>query len=487
MDKKISQLTALTTADQADVYAIVDTSATETKKITQNDLEDTIANSTNFVDELVGNSYFTTELANDPNFVSELTTNSSFQSAVNNFVTTVSNSGGGAGGKPITFSLTDTVTAASNPLSGYSDAEAVVYSSGATIYMQDAIGYTQSRLTSTDWASSTTVVSYVLLNAYAYVLLSSGAALQVYRYNRNDLSAGGTLMTISGATLTYGANVVMTSNGADFFFNYEAGQSADSFDIAKFTLSGTTLTYDSTVAAGSTANRFAGAFAVDTLENYYGTNAGIIYQYDSAGALQVTSGITLATISRLFNWDNTLYGCDSGGQFFNKLYMQDTDLTGGSSNKIAIDFTDKSAVTNFNESYTVAIPGGTLGLNGGFKFRLLLGAIVFGTSGGDITLAATYGGVALNTTITESSTGSGTAYSTFLGEVISTGATNAQTSRVEANYTIVGGSPISPIISQTNSTLTVDSTVDQNLVVTITGTGAVAITAQIKGLIVERI
>lgn len=95
MDKKISQLTALTTADQADVYAIVDTSATETKKITQQDVEDSIANSTNFVDQLVANSYFTTELANDANFVSELTTNSTFQTSVNNFITA---GGGGSGG-----------------------------------------------------------------------------------------------------------------------------------------------------------------------------------------------------------------------------------------------------------------------------------------------------------------------------------------------------------------------------------------------------
>lgn len=114
MDQKISQLTALTTADQADVYAIVDTSATETKKITQDNLEDTIANSTNFVDELVGNSYFTTELANDANFVNELTSNSSFQSAVNNFVTTGSGSGSGVGRQYIIDDFTSTFISGSS-------------------------------------------------------------------------------------------------------------------------------------------------------------------------------------------------------------------------------------------------------------------------------------------------------------------------------------------------------------------------------------
>jgi len=357
MDQKISQLTALAIADQADVYPIVDTSASETKKITQQDVEDTIANSTNFVDQLVANNYFTTELAGNTNFVDELTQNSSFQSAVNNFVTTVSTSSSGGGGKPITFSLPDTITSVSNPLSGYSDSEALVYSNGTNLYTQDAIGYTQSRDVSTDWASATQVFSYVMLGSYVYALLSSGAALRVYRFNRNDLSAGGTLMTVSGATLTYGANVIMTSNGVDFFINYEAGQSANSYAIAKFTLSGSTLTYDSTVSAGSTAIQFAGAFAVDTTENYYGTNGGIIYQYDSVGTLQVTSGSTLANISRIFNWGNTLYGCDNSGQFFNKLYMQDTDISGGSSGT--------SIVATASEDLTAGTPVGIASVVGG--------------------------------------------------------------------------------------------------------------------------
>jgi len=64
MDKKISQLTALTTADQADLYAVVDTSVGETKKITQQDLEDTIANSANFINGLTQNTTYQNSLLN---------------------------------------------------------------------------------------------------------------------------------------------------------------------------------------------------------------------------------------------------------------------------------------------------------------------------------------------------------------------------------------------------------------------------------------
>lgn len=365
-DQKISQLTALTTADAADVYAIVDTSATETKKISQEDLEDTIANSTNFVDELiansyflselatssefidnlVGNNYFTTELANNANFISTLTSNTSFQNAVNNFISSSSSSGGG--GKPMTFALTDFDSSTANPLNGYSDREALVYSNGTTLIFQDILGYTQSRDVTLEWAAATEVFGYVVLDSFIYVLLSSGADLRVYRYSSTDLAAGGTIMTIATQALVWGASVVMTSNGTDFFFNYDAGSSANSYDIAKYTLSGTTLTYSATVAAGSTALQFAGKLAVDSSGNYYGTNGGILYQYDTSGTISFTSGVTLATISNLFNWGNTIYGSDNGAPVFTKLYLPDTDMSGLGAGSKKVGVGETSDIEWFN-------------------------------------------------------------------------------------------------------------------------------------------
>lgn len=45
-----------------------------------------LATDTNFIDDLIANSYFTTTLANDSNFISELTSNSTFQSDVVTFI-----------------------------------------------------------------------------------------------------------------------------------------------------------------------------------------------------------------------------------------------------------------------------------------------------------------------------------------------------------------------------------------------------------------
>lgn len=74
-DKKSTALDVLTGLDAGDLHIVGDVSDSgRAKAITQNNLEIDIANSTNFVDTLVANNYFTTELAGDTNFITELQT-----------------------------------------------------------------------------------------------------------------------------------------------------------------------------------------------------------------------------------------------------------------------------------------------------------------------------------------------------------------------------------------------------------------------------
>ena len=74
-DKKSTGLDVLTGLDAGDLHIVGDVSDSgRAKAITQNNLEIDIANSTNFVDTLVANNYFTTELAGDTNFITELQT-----------------------------------------------------------------------------------------------------------------------------------------------------------------------------------------------------------------------------------------------------------------------------------------------------------------------------------------------------------------------------------------------------------------------------
>lgn len=76
-DKKSTGLDTLTqaTLTQSDLHIVGDVSDSgRAKAITENELEDYIANSTNFVDELVANTYFTTEISGNIEVVTDGTT-----------------------------------------------------------------------------------------------------------------------------------------------------------------------------------------------------------------------------------------------------------------------------------------------------------------------------------------------------------------------------------------------------------------------------
>lgn len=93
-NKKINELVQKALLIAADLHVIGDSEADfKAKFITQEGLENTIANSTNFVDQLLAFAYFITSLANNTDFISALTSNTAFQTNVNNFIT-----GGGGGG-----------------------------------------------------------------------------------------------------------------------------------------------------------------------------------------------------------------------------------------------------------------------------------------------------------------------------------------------------------------------------------------------------
>ncbi len=159
----------------------------------------------------------------------------------------------------------------------------------------------QYRLITTDWASATNLASGVRIGAYIYALFFDVSNnYRLYRYDRTDLSAGGTLMTISGQAFstTGGANVRMTSDHSAIYFNYKGGNSANDYVVSRYTLSGTTITYASDITCGSTANSVRG-FMVDGSTNIYGMSSadGKIRKFNSSGTLQYTTAVYLALAS----------------------------------------------------------------------------------------------------------------------------------------------------------------------------------------------
>ncbi len=147
----------------------------------------------------------------------------------------------------------------------------------------------------------------VSLGGYLYVSMKDDGLNErrVYRYDKNALSAGGIRMSFAGLLLANAGEAIMTSNGKDFYFSYNAGNAPDN-TIAKYTVSGTNFVYVSSITLGAPGD-FAQSFLVDSLENYYGLSAvfpTILKKFSSSGT-PIRSHACSARY--MMNWADHLY------------------------------------------------------------------------------------------------------------------------------------------------------------------------------------
>lgn len=210
---------------------------------------------------------------------------------------------------------------------GYADSMSIPStpsSATPTIQLTHESNIPQVRDITTDWADADEPTSAVILGQYMYVLvLDNGTTpdtYRVYRYAVNDLSAGGTLMSFSGAKTLTTTNdaIMMTSDGTSFYFSFEAGNSANSYVLAKYSLSGTTFTYVSSITCGSTAIT---SIMVNASGSIYGKISGTIAKYNSSGTLQYTTGNVIPTGGKLFNILDNYYFCANTPTVGYKVYL----------------------------------------------------------------------------------------------------------------------------------------------------------------------
>lgn len=194
----------------------------------------------------------------------------------------------------VPMSIIDITPFNSSPKQFSSDsAGTVLMGTASTIDLVQSDYIYQKRTFTSDWASAAESASFVRLGSYVYALLRDASSnYRVYRYDRTNLSAGGTLMTIATQALSTsgGTSLRMASNGTDFFFNFKGGNSANDYVVSRYTLSGTTLTYAADITCGSTSGTMT-AFSVDSSTNIYGMyNVDTtIRKFNSSGTLQYTT------------------------------------------------------------------------------------------------------------------------------------------------------------------------------------------------------
>lgn len=193
----------------------------------------------------------------------------------------------------------------------------------------------QYRLITNDWADARYPRSVVVLDGYLYMLIVSQnlspQQWRVYRYNVSNIAAGGVEMNFVGLPLVNADYLLqMTSSSAGvFYFTHEAGNSANDFTVAKYSLAGTTFNYVESVTFGSDLDSF-NRIMVDNDGDVYGmsTPSGndFVRKFDPAGNLiYTTPPYVLAgnqTGPRILNWDDTFYfGSISVDFILNRVYL----------------------------------------------------------------------------------------------------------------------------------------------------------------------
>lgn len=156
--------------------------------------------------------------------------------------------------------------------------------------------------------------------------------------------------------------------------------------------------------------------------------------------------------------------------------------SGFGSNLILLDDT----VQSNNCVYTEPIPGGIIGSNGGFRFKLIVDTVGYGSGGGTINYAVTYGGTSFASGTIASGTTSGNGKTSFEGIIYGTGATNAQIGYIEVISQIptVGGAP-NMLSDIATTVMAVDSTILKNLVITFSAVSNA--TFSFKGVIIQNL
>ena len=182
--------------------------------------------------------------------------------------------------------------------------------------------------------------------------------------------------------------------------------------------------------------------------------------------LKVSGGTTGQALVKLSNadfdydWGNVMGGGGSGGT------------------KLALDLTSHGGASF---SYTVTIPGGTIGTDDVIRYTLFSYNENIGP-GDTVTVSTTYGGNALNSALlTNSITSGGIGGMSIQGYVAGNGATNAQTGYATLATQLYNGWEEANDVG----TCATDSTVSQNLVVTVTIAGGGG--CQCAGILVEKI
>lgn len=188
----------------------------------------------------------------------------------------------------------------------------------------------QIRNTASDWAAVNQPWGVIKNGQYVYALLedtdTAPDTYRIYRYDKDDLSAGGTEMTFSGTApdLTTDSTLKFACDGTNFYINYDGGNSANAYVLAKYTVSGTVFTYVESITCGSATLGFNTSFQVLSDGSIYTIDQSTdsISKFTPTGTLVYTDQASSLSVQfeMIQNFENILYSYDTTRKSFIKLY-----------------------------------------------------------------------------------------------------------------------------------------------------------------------
>lgn len=163
------------------------------------------------------------------------------------------------------------------------------------------------------WPSANGIYGIVIIGGYIYFLLSYSTPdpdqFKLFRMSLTDTAyTSVTEITFSGATTLIDSNnsTMMSSDGTNLYFTYNAGNSSNRYILAKFSLSGTTATYVSSITLSDSPTSFNN-YSVDSSGNIYTVENRVVKKYNSSGTLQITSEQPIGDANSLLNFKGTMY------------------------------------------------------------------------------------------------------------------------------------------------------------------------------------
>lgn len=315
---------------------------------------------------------------------------------------------------------------------------------------------------------------------------------------------------LSGVT---GADKAVSLTGTETLTNKSLTDSTtfiidetDATKKAKFQASGITTGATREITLPDVNTTMAGTDATQTLTNktidgdnntIQDLNAGTVFK--TATAVPIANGGTGATTATA--GFNAISPSTTKGDLIVNNGTNDVRLPIGSNGTVLIaDSTQSEGVkwalsstlgltkiyhsASFSSPLTINIPGNTLGTSNAIRVTLI-NPRYNATSGQSVTVTMSYGGSSISALIIGEVSGATASNikTNFVSYLSANGTTNSQILSCETIYNPIFASTASTRIEQQSGTLSINSTVNQNLVITTGGSG----TLSVSGVVVELI